>query len=119
RQLAELGGREIEIGIFDSAFQLVGPIPGNKNQRDMRLDYFDTSNASAVRGGILQKRDNVLLIIRHWYGGWIEALRSRCTRLRLSPISGRASGRAALRGLGGDLGLHRHAESLRGQTRPR
>ena len=58
-------GREVEIGVFDRALQLVGAAAGEKDQRDVRLDGLHGAGAGRVGSGIAQKRDNLALGIVH------------------------------------------------------
>ena len=57
--------REVEIGVFDRALQLVGVGPGKEHQRAVRFDDLHRRGAGRIRRGIAQKRHNLVLFVAH------------------------------------------------------
>jgi hypothetical protein len=62
---AQLGGREIEVGVLHRAFQLVGAVTGEKDDRRMCLDDVDPLHRPAIRGWSAEKIDDGALIVGH------------------------------------------------------
>ena len=58
-------GGEIEIGIFYRAFELIGVLAGEKDQRGMGFDDVDPVDRRSIRGRSAQKIDDVALIVGH------------------------------------------------------
>ena len=65
RHPAPLGGREIEVGVLHRAFQFVGTVTGEKDERCVGLDDVDPLHRPAIRGWSAEKIDDVALILGH------------------------------------------------------
>ena len=56
---------EVQVRIFYGTLKLIGAVAGEEHQRHMRFNDIDPLYCRPIGGWLAQKRDNVLLIIRH------------------------------------------------------